>query len=167
MSAPENNAIEKLPDGADLALVRAAQDGLPLDPRPYRILAEQTGLTEDDVMRRLAAMLDAGAIRRIGAVPNHYALGYAANGMSVWDIADEWVDGLAEKIAALDFVTHCYRRPRRPPHWPYNLFAMLHGANRAEVEQKAQKVRECLGAACRSGEILFSSQILKKTGVRL
>jgi DNA-binding Lrp family transcriptional regulator len=151
----------------DLALVRAAQAGLPLDPRPYRVLGERVGLTESETIERLRAMLDAGIIRRIGAVPNHYALGYAANGMSVWDVADERVDALGEKIAALECVTHCYRRPRRLPLWPYNLFAMLHGTDRAEVEQKMQAIRALLGDACRAADILFSTQILKKTGLRL
>jgi hypothetical protein len=37
-------------------------------------------------------------------------------------------------------VSHCYRRPRRLPDWPYNLFAMLHGRTRAEVEQQAVQI---------------------------
>ncbi|MDR3212486.1 MAG: Lrp/AsnC family transcriptional regulator [Azoarcus sp.] len=161
------NTPDDAPDAVDFALARATQGGLPLVPRPWLALGERLGLTEHDVMRRFQAMLDKGIVRRIGAAPNHYALGYAANGMSVWDVADERVDALGEKIAALDFVTHCYRRPRRPPHWPYNLFAMLHGAERAEVERQMYTLRSLLGGACRSGDVLFSSRILKKTGLRL
>jgi DNA-binding Lrp family transcriptional regulator len=76
--------------------------------------------------RRLQRMLDTGVIRRIGAVPNHYAIGYTANGMSVWDVDDARIDELGARVGALEFVTHCYRRPRRLPDWPYNLFAMVH-----------------------------------------
>ena len=112
-------------------------------------------------------MLDEGLIRRIGAVPNHYRLGFSANGMSVWDVADDQVDGLGERIGALSFVSHCYRRPRRLPVWPYNLFAMLHGRSRDEVEAQALQVAALLGNACRAHDILYSTAILKKTGLRL
>ena len=74
---------------------------------------------------------------------------------------------LGERIGQLPGVSHCYRRPRRLPSWPYNLFAMLHGRTRAEVEQQAVQLRELLGSACRGHDILYSTAILKKTGLRL
>jgi DNA-binding Lrp family transcriptional regulator len=111
-------------------------------------------------------MQAAGAIRRIAAAPNHYALGLTANGMSVWDVADDAVDALGATVGALPFVTHCYRRPRAPG-WPYNLFAMLHGRSAAEVEEKRAEVARLLGAACRGADVLYSTRILKKTGLRL
>ena len=154
-------------DETDRRLIVVTQAGLPLVPRPYHALAQQLGLAPEEVMRRLAAMLDAGVIRRIGAVPNHYALGYTANGMSVWDVVDERVDELGAAVGALDFVTHCYRRPRRLPHWPYNLFAMIHGRSRAEVEAKAAQIEQLLGDACRDCDVLYSSRILKKSGLRI
>jgi len=106
-------------------------------------------------------------IRRIGAVPNHYALGYAANGMTVWDVDDDQVDALGERIGRLAFVSHCYRRPRRLPVWPYNLFAMVHGHDRNEVIGYAAEIGRLLGRACRRNDILYSSRILKKTGLRI
>jgi DNA-binding Lrp family transcriptional regulator len=90
-----------------------------------------------------------------------------ANGMSVWDVADDRVDALGERVGALPFVTHCYRRPRALPDWPYNLFAMLHGKTRDEVEAKRAQVAALLGAACRGNDILYSTRILKKAGLRL
>lgn len=154
-------------DELDRQLVVATQAGLPLVPRPYHALGEQLGVSAGEVQDRLRHMLAAGAVRRIGAVPNHYAIGYAANGMSVWDVADEQVDLLGDRVGALDFVTHCYRRPRSLPDWPYNLFAMVHGATRAEVEEKLAPIALILGAACRSHDVLYSTRILKKTGMRL
>ena len=112
-------------------------------------------------------MLDLGVIRRIGAVPNHYALGYTANGMSVWDVADERIDDLGARVGALEFVTHCYRRPRRLPDWPYNLFAMVHGKTRDEVLAQVAGIAALLGADCRAYDVLFSTAILKKTGLRI
>jgi DNA-binding Lrp family transcriptional regulator len=154
-------------DDIDLAIVRATQEGLVLTPRPYDRVADQVGISVADVMARLERMLAGGVIRRIGAVPNHYALGFTANGMTVWDVADEQASILGREVGALEFVSHAYLRPRHRPDWPYNLFAMAHGRNKAEVEQKAQIIRTLLGDACRGGEVLYSTRIFKKTGLRL
>ncbi len=154
-------------DEIDRALIVATQGGLPLVSRPYHALAESLGLTAEEVMRRLQAMLDGGIIRRIGAVPNHYAIGWTANGMTVWDVADDRVDELGAQVGSLPFVTHCYRRPRALPAWPYNLFAMVHGSSREECAQKAEEISLLLGAACQARDILFSTRILKKTGLRI
>ncbi len=154
-------------DELDRRLVMATQSGLPLVPRPYHQLGEQLGIPADEVMRRFRRMLDSGVIRRIGAVPNHYAIGYTANGMSVWDVPDERVDELGGRIGALDFVSHCYHRPRNPPAWPYNLFAMTHGSSRQEVLDKVARIAALLGADCRASDVLFSTKILKKTGLRI
>lgn len=154
-------------DELDRRLILATQRGLPLCAQPYEALAAELGCAAATVMQRLEAMLARGVIRRIGAVPNHYAIGYTANGMSVWDVADELVDELGERIGQLPFVTHCYRRPRHLPGWPYNLFAMLHGDSRDEVMARIAIVRSLLGDACRADDVLFSTAILKKTGLRL
>jgi DNA-binding Lrp family transcriptional regulator len=119
------------------------------------------------VRERLAGMLDEGLIRRIGAVPNHYRLGYTANGMTVWDIDDAHVDALGARVGALPFVSHCYRRPRVLPGWRYNLFAMVHGRSRWEVARYALEIQRLLGGSARASDILYSSRILKKTGLRL
>ena len=151
----------------DRALIAATQAGLPLVARPYEAVGAMLGVSGEAVRTRLAEMLDEGLIRRIGAVPNHYRLGWVANGMSVWDVDDARVDELGERIGALPGVSHCYRRPRRLPQWPYNLFAMLHGRSRAEVEAQAEAIAALLGPACRGHDILYSTAILKKTGLRL
>lgn len=154
-------------DALDRAIILATQEGLPLVPQPYHAVALQVGSTPEAVMERLQRMLESGVIRRIGAVPNHYALGYKANGMTVWDVADARIDELGERIGQLESVSHCYQRPRHLPDWPYNLFAMVHGHDRSEVEQKARQIEEILGDACRAHEILYSTRILKKTGLRI
>ena len=154
-------------DDLDRRLIVATQAGLPLVSRPYHLLGEQLGVAAADVQARLQRMLEGGQIRRIGAVPNHYAIGYTANGMSVWDVADEHVDALGATVGALAFVTHCYRRPRSLPEWPYNLFAMVHGGGRAEVAEKLARIAQILGADCRAHDVLYSTRILKKTGLRL
>lgn len=154
-------------DDIDLAIVRATQGGLALAPRPYDLVAADVGIPATEVMARLNHMLKTGVIRRIGAVPNHYALGFTANGMTVWDVPDDKASALGNGVGALDFVSHAYLRPRHLPDWPYNLFAMVHGRDRTEVEIKAHMIRDLLGDECRGGEVLYSTRILKKTGLRL
>ncbi len=151
----------------DQRIIQATQAGLPLVPEPYQAVAAQLGLTAEEVMARLRAMEASGVIRRIGVVPNHYALGYKANGMTVWDVDDALVDELGERVGRLEFVSHCYRRPRRLPQWPYNLFAMVHGHDRDEVIGYAAEIGRVLGKACHHHDILYSSRILKKTGLRI
>ena len=82
-------------------------------------------------------------------------------------MAEERIAALGARVGALEFVTHCYRRPRRPPDWPYNLFAMVHGRDRAEVEAKVAEIAGLLGPAARRHEIIYSTRILKKTGLRI
>jgi len=154
-------------DPVDRRIVAATQAGLPLTARPYHAVAERLGLRPEELMRRMTRLLDAGAIRRIGAVPNHYALGWTANGMTVWDVDDAHVDEAGQLVGALEFVSHCYRRPRRPPQWPYNMFAMVHGRSRIEVEDKVGSIVAALGAWRRGHDVLYSTQILKKTGLRI
>lgn len=154
-------------DEIDRRIVLATQSGLPLEPQPYLAVARQAGVSAEEVMTRMRRMLETGMIRRIGAVPNHYALGYKANGMTVWDVPDEKVDELGERVGALDFVSHCYHRPRHLPDWPYNFFAMVHGHDKPEVAAQVRQIAALLGEADRGHEILFSTRILKKTGLRI
>jgi len=151
----------------DRRLIAATQSGLPLVPRPYEAVGAMLGVSGVVVRERFGQLLASGLVRRIGAVPNHYRLGYVANGMTVWDVDDAQVDALGVQLGALPGVSHCYRRPRELPRWPYNLFAMLHGRSRDEVERQRRELREMLGDACRADAVLYSTEILKKTGMRL
>ncbi|MCP4042486.1 MAG: Lrp/AsnC family transcriptional regulator [Gammaproteobacteria bacterium] len=154
-------------DAVDRRIVQATQGGLPLVARPYHAVADEVGVAAEEVMERLRRMLRLGIIRRIGAVPNHYTLGYQANGMTVWDVPDGRIWELGRIIGALDYVSHCYHRPRHLPDWPYNLFVMVHGRDRPEVEAKVVDIAALLGVDDHGHEILYSTKILKKTGLRL
>ncbi len=154
-------------DDLDRRIITATQSGLPLVKEPYQAIAKQLNIEPELLKQRMQIMLEQGQIRRIGAVPNHYKLGYKANAMSVWNVPDDKIAELGKQLGALSFVSHCYERPRFLPEWPYNLFAMLHGKSKEEVTEKVQQVIQLLGENCAGYELLYSKQILKKTGLRL
>lgn len=154
-------------DFIDRRLILLTQQGLPLTSRPYNDIAAELGLSAAEVMQRLQSMQNCGVIRRMAAVPNHYALGYRANAMTVWDVDDMEVDDLGRQVGALEFVSHAYRRPRVLPDWPFNLFAMVHGRCEKDVKPMISCIAEILGDRCRRFDVLYSSKILKKQGLRL
>jgi siroheme decarboxylase len=154
-------------DSIDRAIIVATQDGLPLVPRPYDAVGAAVGITGAEVRARMRAMVETGSIRRIGVVPNHYALGYGWNGMSVWDVADDEVMAAGAAMTALGFVSHCYQRPRLLPHWPYNLFAMVHARDESAAQALVERIALALGDMNRGYRVLYSTRILKKTGLRL
>lgn len=151
-------------DAIDRKLVAAVQAGLPLCPRPYARIAEQTGLDEATVIHRLQRLLQVGAIKRMGVVVRHHELGYRANAMVVFDVPDEQVSHLGKCIGQLDYVTLCYRRPRVLPDWPYNLFCMIHGKDRAAVLQRVQDLINCCGLQHVPHTVLFSTRRFKQKG---
>jgi siroheme decarboxylase len=162
-----NKTDNRTMDDIDRRIITATQAGLPLCPRPYHAIAEDLDLTASDVMARMQRMLHNKVIRRIAAVPNHYALGYRKNGMTVWDVSDAAVGELGPKVGALSFVSHCYLRPRHLPDWPYNLFAMIHARDESDIDHMVAEIATLLGKACSAHETLFSTRILKKTGLRI
>ncbi|MBF0261513.1 MAG: Lrp/AsnC family transcriptional regulator [Magnetococcales bacterium] len=155
------------PDELDRALIAATQGGLPLVPEPYHRVGGDIGVTVDTVVARFQAMLRRGWIRRVGLACNHHRLGLQGNGMSVWDVPDDKLCVVGNTLSELDFVTHCYARPRHPPEWPYNLFVMVHGPNRTAVMDKIRILERIIGKRQRGHLVLHSTRILKKTGLRI
>lgn len=167
MLAMQQQTKDNILDEIDRKIIAATQQGLPLTRQPYHDVANQIGVDVKDVIARMKSMTERGIIRRTGVIPNHYKLGFKANGMSVWNVPEEKIKQLGEKIGALDFVSHCYQRPRFLPEWPYNLFAMVHDKTREEVYEKVKFIAELLAEDNLGHEILFSTKILKKTGLRI
>jgi siroheme decarboxylase len=155
-----------LMDEAERRLVSVLQEGLPLFIRPFALIAERIGASESDVLGRIGRWLEEGAIKRFGVVVRHHELGYRANAMLVHDIADERVSELGRALAEEPAVTLCYRRPRRLPDWPYNLFCMIHGRERGEVEATIADLRQRHGLQDSPHEILFSLTRFKQNGAR-
>ncbi len=151
-------------DTLDKQLITAIQTGLPLTARPYEAIAKQINQSETEVIDRINRLKENGTIKRLGVVVKHRALGFKANAMVVWNIPDTQVKKLAVKLAEFDCVTLCYKRPRRLPDWPYNLFTMIHGKDRATVLQHLDGIVSILQLQDINHEALFSTQQFKQRG---
>ncbi len=150
----------------DRRLLAAIEDGLPLAARPYAALGQRIGLSEDAVIDGLRRLAEGGVIRRFGLIVHHHALGYRANAMTVWDVPHEAIAAAGERLRGLPYVTLCYRRPRRPPDWPYNLFCMIHGRDRDAVRGLVEEATRAGGLEGLPRRILFSRRRFKQRGAR-
>jgi DNA-binding Lrp family transcriptional regulator len=147
-------------------LIAAIQSGLPIVERPFSAVGAALGLSETDVIEGVQNLIRLGVIKRVGVVVRHHELGYRANAMVVWDIPDEEISQLGSCLGKLEFVTLCYRRPRRLPAWRYNLFCMIHGHDREEVLALVEKMRQGCGLQHIACEVLFSTRRFKQCGAR-
>ena len=157
-------------DAQGARLVAALQEGLPLVHRPYRALAERAGLPGEAGERYVLAMLDQwlreGHVKRLGVIVRHRALGFVANAMAVWDVPDADVDQAGAALAREPRVTLCYARARALPAWPYNLFCMVHGRDRADVEAALDRIADRAALRGCAHARLFSRAAFKQTGAR-
>jgi len=159
------------PESGDAAgkrdlLIGAIQQGLPLVSRPFAEIGAGIGLAENEVVSALASLVEQGVIKRMGVVVRHHELGYRANAMVVWDIPNDQTSVLGQRLGSFDFVTLCYRRPRRLPAWHYNLFTMIHGRHRDEVLGLVAQLKEQCGLEHVAHEVLFSCRRFKQCGAR-
>jgi DNA-binding Lrp family transcriptional regulator len=153
-------------DRVDRRLLAAIEEGLPLTVRPYAEIGARVGLSEANVISRLGRLIEGGVVRRLGLVVRHRELGYRANVMAVWDLAETEIDEVGRRLAGYDFVTLCYRRSRQPPLWPYNLFCMVHGRDRWTVREWIARLNAELGLDERPQALLFSRWRFKQCGAR-
>ena len=144
-------------------IIRFIQGDLPLVERPFAQLAERLGITEEQAAEEIRAMQEEGVIRRFGAALRHRNIGYAANGMSCWNVPENKIESAAETMVQYDEVTHCYERPRFDG-WDYNLYAMIHGQERREVLDVARQISERIGVD--DFLVLFSTREYKRASMR-
>jgi len=148
----------------DRLVIEAIQRGLPLVPRPYAGIGARIGLAEEEVIARIRRMQQDGTIKRFGVIVRHHELGYSANAMVVWDVPDAQVADIGQRLSAFDFISLCYRRARAQPEWPYNLYCMIHGRDRAAVRRRIAYLTEVCGLQEMRHAVLFSRRRYKQRG---
>ena len=151
-------------DELTTALIGAISRGLPMVSRPYAALAEELNCSEQAVIDGIARLAARGDLKRFGVIVRHRQLGYRANAMVVWNIPDSRVDEVGRQMSSFEFVTLCYQRPRRLPHWPYNLFCMIHGRDRDAVSQQVDLIAAQCGLTEVPRRILYSRRCFKQRG---
>jgi DNA-binding Lrp family transcriptional regulator len=147
----------------DIKIVRALQEDLPLSAEPFKEIAEGLGISEEFLLEKINSFIEQGIIRRFGAAIRHREAGFTANAMVVWDVEDERTVEVGRIMAEFSEVSHCYQRPRYPD-WNYNLFTIVHGKNRDQCQEIAEKIAQAAGAA--NFKLLFSTDELKKTSMK-
>ncbi|MDD4579828.1 MAG: Lrp/AsnC family transcriptional regulator [Methanothrix sp.] len=151
-------------DQRDLELLKVAQDGVLFTERPYQILGEMVGMSEQEVVDRLRALQDEGIIRRFAATIGHRALGIVANAMIAWRAPSEDIERAGELLGSVDEVTHCYERATTPD-WPYNLYTMVHSTSKEDCLDRARRLSQLSGIT--EYRVLFSEFEYKKTSARI
>lgn len=151
-------------DAVDYRLIAAVQTGLPIAARPYAVIGEDIGLSEQEVISRLSHLKQQGLIKRWGVVVKHRALGYRANAMIVIDVPDDRVARVGALISQQACVNLCYQRPRQGEVWPYNLYCMIHGKSRETVLEQWAELRYDCNLTEYPFEVLFSRRCFKQRG---
>jgi len=147
------------PTGSQIAAIHALQGRLPIVERPFFAMARRMGISERALLGRARRLLSSEAMRRFAAVLHHRQVGYAANAMAVWQVAEGRIARAGRVAASFAAVSHCYQRATAPG-WPYNLFAMIHGRTRADCLRIADQISGKIGNPPRA--ILFSTHEYKK-----
>jgi DNA-binding Lrp family transcriptional regulator len=150
---------------ADRALAALAGEGLPLVEAPYAAWAAQLGRSTGEVLDTLQDWLARGTLRRFGVVVRHHELGFDQNAMCVFDVADDRVDATGALLAQQPGVTLCYRRAR-DAGWSYNLYAMVHGRERAQVLAQVEEAATAAGLQAVPHAVLFSRRRFTQRGAR-
>lgn len=144
-------------------IIGAIQGDIPIVAHPYRQIARQLGVDEQQLLVTLDDLVRRGIIRRFGATLRHQKSGYRANAMVAWRVAEDRIESVGQAMAGFKAVSHCYRRDPTP-QWRYNLYTMVHGKDEADCRRTAEKMAQKTGID--DYAMLFSKRELKKTSMQ-
>lgn len=151
----------------DAPLLQALSEGLALVPDPFAVLAASLNLDEHALLDRLRILQAAGIITRLGVIVLHRGMGWTANAMIVWDIAEEGIAEAGPLAAGCPGVTLCYQRRTVPGLWPYALYTMVHARTRDEALAVLDTLRALPPFSGVPHRVLFSTRCFKQTGALL
>ena len=126
-------------DQMDRALLDYLQNAMPLSCQPFKDIADQLGVSENEVIGRIAAMKESGLIRRIGGIMNSKQLGYFSTLCSMTVPAGR-IDEVAEIINKLVGVTHNYLRDHH-----FYIWFTLTSPSRSDMEKQLHDLEQACG----------------------
>jgi siroheme decarboxylase len=147
----------------DQKIISALQGDLPLTEKPFASLAEETGLTEDKLLKRIQSYLKSGKMRRLGAILRHNQAGFTANAMCCWSVPEQIVEEVGNIMKTFSEASHVFQRLTYPD-WPYNIYTMLHGQSEQELVETAEKISNRTGIS--DYLMLKSIREFKKTSMK-
>ena len=161
--AEELSSPPYVPDETEKALIRTLEGNVPVGERFFAPVAEAAGLSEAALLERLRAWRTQGVMRRIGLLLRHREIGFKANGMCCWDVAENEVQEKGRLLASRPEVTHCYERPKLAL-FPFRLYAMIHTTSWQGTQQLFERISSDVGL--QGGQLLLSLSEFKKTSMR-
>lgn len=103
-------------DDTDRAIINALQGGFPIAERPFAEAGHALGIDEDELIRRIAALLEGGVLTRFGPLFNADRFGGAVS-LSAMAVPEERFDEVAEIVNGYDEVAHNYARDHALNMW--------------------------------------------------
>jgi DNA-binding Lrp family transcriptional regulator len=160
-AAPPRELEPQPYDADDVALIKALQGPMKAVERPYDAAARELGISTEELLDRLCAMVDRKILRRVAAILYHRRAGFSANGMGVWKVPEDQIMEVGGRMASFRGVSHCYQRPTYED-WPYSVFTMAHGRSKEECDAVLDSIAADCGIEPDDRATLYSSTEYKK-----
>jgi DNA-binding Lrp family transcriptional regulator len=160
-AAPPRELEAQPYDEDDIAVIRALQGPMEAVERPYDDAAAELGISTDELLDRLGAMVERKLLRRVAAILYHRRAGFSANGMGVWKVPEEEIMQTGARMASFRGISHCYQRPTYED-WPYSVFTMAHGRSKEECDAILDSIAAECGIGPEDRATLYSSTEYKK-----
>lgn len=151
-----NSSLEK-------SIIRRLQEEIPIVPEPYKVIAEELGISEQQLLENIKSLRDKKMLKRISGILHHRTVGFKANAMVVWSVPKDKVKEVTDVMVTFPQISHCYER-KTSVNWPYNIYTMIHAETFEKCEDIILKVSKAI--AIDKYESLYSIKELKKSSMK-
>lgn len=147
----------------DKKIIKRLQEDIPLTNCPYKDMAKELDIDEDELIARIKKYNETGILKRVSAILYHRQAGFNANAMVVWKVKNEDTHSIGKYMASIPEVSHCYERITYS-FWDYNLYTMIHEKDIEKCNKIIENISDTTGIT--NYKILYSTRELKKTSMK-